>query len=60
MERTIDLQLEELKKTILEMGGYVEKALKIAIDGLLKQARTVSPIGKFNFPKSASGKQPGK
>ncbi len=37
MERTIDLQLEELKKTILEMGGYVEKALKIAIDGLLKQ-----------------------
>lgn len=35
MERTIDNQLEELKKTILEMGGFVEKALTTAIEGFL-------------------------
>lgn len=37
MERTIDSQLEDLKKTILEMGGFVEKALSTAIDGFLKK-----------------------
>jgi len=37
MERTIDSQLEELKKAILEMGGFVEKALATAIDGFLKK-----------------------
>jgi len=37
MERTIDSQLEELKKTILEMGGYVEKALTTAVEGFLKK-----------------------
>ena len=37
MERTIDAQLEDLKKAILEMGGFVEKALAIAIDGFLKK-----------------------
>lgn len=37
MERIIDGQLEELKKIMLEMGGQVEKALKTAMDGLLKK-----------------------
>lgn len=37
MERNIDNQLEELKKLMLEMGGYVEKALATAMDGLFKQ-----------------------
>lgn len=37
MERTIDGQLEDLKKTILEMGGYVEKALATAIEGFMKK-----------------------
>lgn len=37
MERTIDSQLEELKKTILEMGGFVEKALATAIEGFMKK-----------------------
>lgn len=37
MERTIDAQLEDLKKTILEMGGFVEKALATAIDGFMKK-----------------------
>ena len=37
MERTIDSQLEEIKKAILEMGGYVEKALATAIEGFLKK-----------------------
>ncbi len=37
MERSIDSQLEEVKKAILEMGGFVEKALNTAIDGLLKK-----------------------
>lgn len=37
MERTIDSQLEDLKKTILEMGGFVEKALLTAIDGFMKK-----------------------
>jgi phosphate transport system protein len=37
MERTIDSQLEDLKKTILEMGGFVEKALATAIDGFMKK-----------------------
>jgi phosphate uptake regulator len=35
MERTIDSQLEDLKKTILEMGGFVEKALSTAVEGFL-------------------------
>jgi phosphate transport system protein len=37
MERIIDSQLEVLKKLMLEMGGQVEKALKIATEGLLKK-----------------------
>ncbi len=37
MERNIDNQLEELKKLMLEMGGFVEKALATAMDGLFKQ-----------------------
>ncbi len=37
MERNIDNQLEELKKLMLEMGGYVEKALATAMEGLFKQ-----------------------
>ena len=37
MERNIDSQLEDLKKTILEMGGFVEKALATAIDGFMKK-----------------------
>jgi len=41
MERTIDSQLEELKKTILEMGGYVEKALTTAVEGFLKKDLTL-------------------
>ena len=41
MERTIDSQLEELKKTILEMGGFVEKALITAIEGFLKKDLTL-------------------
>lgn len=34
MERILDLQLEEIKKHILIMGGYVEKALTDVISGL--------------------------
>lgn len=34
MERSIDLQIEELKRSILSMGGHVEKALDIAINAL--------------------------
>lgn len=37
MERTFDAQLEDLKKTLLEMGGFVEKALSITIEGFLKK-----------------------
>lgn len=37
MERTIDVQLEDLKKLMLEMGGLVEKALVITTSGLLKK-----------------------
>ncbi len=37
MERNIDHQIEELKKMLLEMGGFVEKALSAAMDGLLKK-----------------------
>ena len=37
MERNIDSQLEDLKKMMLEMGGYVEKALATAMEGLFKQ-----------------------
>lgn len=37
MERIIDSQLEDLKKLMLEMGGQVEKALQITMDGLLKK-----------------------
>ncbi len=36
MERNIDNQLEELKKLMLEMGGFVEKALGTVMDGLFK------------------------
>lgn len=37
MDRTIDSQLEDLKKLTLEMGGLVEKALVITTSGLLKK-----------------------
>lgn len=37
MERTIDSQLEDLKKLTLEMGGLVEKALQTTTVGLLKK-----------------------
>jgi phosphate transport system protein len=37
MERTIDSQLEDLKKLTLEMGGLVEKALQTTTSGLLKK-----------------------
>jgi phosphate transport system protein len=37
MERTIDSQLEDLKKLTLEMGGLVEKALTTTTLGLLKK-----------------------
>ncbi|MGE3974669.1 MAG: phosphate signaling complex protein PhoU [Bdellovibrionales bacterium] len=37
MERQLDSQLRELKDTILSMGGYVEKALEEAIQGLVKR-----------------------
>jgi phosphate transport system protein len=37
MERNIDNQLEELKKLMLEMGGYVEKSLATAMEGIFKQ-----------------------
>ncbi len=37
MDRIIDLQLENLKKLMLEMGGQVEKALQTATEGLLKK-----------------------
>lgn len=37
MDRIIDTQLEDLKKIMLEMGGQVEKALKLATEGLLKK-----------------------
>lgn len=37
MERAIDLQLEDLKKMILLMGGHVEKALSLAITALLNK-----------------------
>ncbi len=37
MERHFDIELRELKDTILSMGGYVEKALEEAIQGLVKR-----------------------
>lgn len=37
MERSMDTQLEDLKKLTLEMGGQVEKALQTATQGLLKK-----------------------
>ncbi len=37
MERNIDSQLEEVKKMMLEMGGYVEKALAFCMEGFLKK-----------------------
>ncbi len=37
MERNIDNQIEELKKLMLEMGGYVEKSLATVMDGLFKK-----------------------
>lgn len=33
----LDQKLGELKKLMLEMGGYVEKALSLVLDGLLKK-----------------------
>ncbi len=37
MERAIDLQLEDLKKMILLMGGHVEKSLAQAVTALLNK-----------------------
>ncbi len=37
MERTIDSKLVDVKQDILSMGNHAEVALKIAIEGLLKQ-----------------------
>lgn len=37
MERIIDSQLEDLKKLMLEMGGFVEKALTTTTSGLFKK-----------------------
>lgn len=37
MERSIDAQLDELKKLILVMGGHVEKALEEATSALLQK-----------------------
>ncbi len=37
MDRIIDSQLEDLKKLMLEMGGFVEKALTFTTTGLLKK-----------------------
>lgn len=37
MERSIDAQLDELKRQILVMGGHVEKALQEVILGLFKK-----------------------
>ncbi|MES3036916.1 MAG: phosphate signaling complex protein PhoU [Bdellovibrionota bacterium] len=36
MERSIDIQTEEIKKRILVMGGFVEQALTVVTAGLLK------------------------
>lgn len=41
MERTIDSQLEDLKKLTLEMGGLVEKALSATTAGLLKKEQAL-------------------
>lgn len=41
MERTIDNQLLEVKKDILNMGLHAESALKIAIDSLLKNDQSL-------------------
>lgn len=41
MERTIDSQLLEVKQDILNMGLHAESALKIAIDGLLKNDQSL-------------------
>ena len=37
MDRHIDSQIEDIKKLMLEMGGYVEKALSTATEGLIKK-----------------------
>jgi phosphate transport system protein len=37
MERAIDIQIEDLKKMILLMGGHVEKSLTQAVTALLRQ-----------------------
>ena len=37
MERQVDTQIEELKRLILSMGGHVEKALEIVIQGLIEK-----------------------
>lgn len=41
MERAIDTQLEELKKTILLMGGHVEKSLMLVTTALLAKDITM-------------------
>lgn len=37
MERTIDVQIDELKRLILVMGGHVERALALVSTGLLSR-----------------------
>lgn len=37
MERSIDIQIEDLRKMILLMGGHVEKALSLATSALLSR-----------------------
>lgn len=37
MERTIDSQLEDLKNLTVEMGGQVEKALQLVLDGISRR-----------------------
>jgi phosphate transport system protein len=44
MERTIDVQIDELKRLILVMGGHVERALALVSSGLL--SRDISKFEK--------------
>lgn len=54
------LELYDLSKDPGEKSNIAAENPEIVreLDGLLKQARTVSPIGKFNFPKNPSAKRP--